>query len=99
MQASDILVLAASSICHLAFLVILFIIARLSRIMGAALKKKPVHRLMYPAYAFLVGGGIFPFVGDSLLLLGLLCDVIGFILGVLVTFYYWNWLPGDLARS
>jgi uncharacterized protein YacL len=99
MHGVDSLSLLADIIFHLLFLIILFIIAELSRILGEALKKRPVYKLMYIAYASLLIGLLFHFLNENFQLYAYILDLTGLVLGAIITYYYWKWLPGDLARG
>jgi hypothetical protein len=97
MLGATIISYLSSLVFHLVFFVVLFIIADLSRIMGVALKKKPLYKLMYPAYALLALGQVFFFLGTNFRIYTYGFDATSLLLGCAVTFYYWKWLPRDLS--
>jgi len=85
-------------ISHICFVTMFLIIGDLSRILGVALKKKPVYRLMYLGSIFILSGMILNFFSD-LLLYSILLDTLGVSVACFVTYYYWNWLPSDLSKG
>ena len=87
------------TILHLTFLVVVLIITELSRILGAALKKKPLYKLMYLAMAFIIGGELLFLLSEALKVYAYVSDIFGFILACFVTYYYWKWLPDDLTKG
>ncbi len=95
---TTVLFFAASVIGHLAFIAMFLIIGDLSKILGSALKKKPLYKMMYVASAMLVLGLILDFI-PKLGVVAMLCDLIGVLVACFVTYYYWKWLPADLAKG
>jgi len=95
----SILLYIAVAVSHICFVTMFLIIGDLSRILGVALKKKPVYKLMYLS-SFLIGlGMVLNFLGGTYLFYSVLLDIAGISLASIVTYYYWNWLPSDLAKG
>jgi hypothetical protein len=84
---------------HLTFVLVLVIISELSRIMGQALKKKPLYKLMYAAISLIVAGLIFFLIEGLFIPIAYCADIAGLLLGCYVTYYYWKWLPSDLTKG
>ena len=94
-----VLFILASVISHLCFVVMFLIIGDLSRILGVALKKKPVYKLMYLSSVLILSGMICSFFGEKMAFYSVLLDIFGVLLAGCVTYYYWKWLPSDLAKG
>jgi len=86
-------------VSHICFVTMFLIISDLSRILGVALKKKPIYKLMYLSSVFVLAGMTLNFLGESYFLYSISLDIAGVSLASFVTYYYWNWLPGDLAKG
>ena len=89
-------------VLHLTFIVTFLVVASLSRIFGAARKKKPLYKLFYVASFLMALSMILSLLGMDLPYMALAAmglDVIGLILGCAVTYFYWDWLPRELARG
>ena len=89
-------------VLHLTFIISLLVIASLSRIFGAAKKKKPLYKLFYVAGLLMTVSMVLALVGLDIApvayaALGL--DVAGLALGCWVTWFYWEWLPRELTRG
>src|SRR4051812_36107061 len=89
-------------ILHLTFITTFLVVASLSRIFGEARKKKPLYKLFYVASLLMVVSMVMSLLGLDLphvriLAVGL--DLIGLVLGCAVTYFYWDWLPKELARG
>ncbi len=99
MQENLVWFFLSTVIFNLTFLVVLLVIADLSRILGEAIKKRPLYKLIYVACICLITSQVMHFFGKDLRIYAYAFDVAGLILGSGVTYYYWKWLPGDLSRG
>ncbi|MDB5051745.1 MAG: hypothetical protein JWO30_4816 [Fibrobacteres bacterium] len=89
-------------VLHLTFIVTFLVISSLSRIFGAARKKKPLYKLFYVASFLMTMSMVVSLLGLDLQYMALLAvglDLIGLILGCAVTYFYWDWLPRELAKG
>ncbi len=89
-------------ILHITFIVTFLVVASLSRIFGAARKKRPLYKLYYVASLMMALSMVMSLLGmdlESMAYAALALDVIGLVLGCAVTYFYWDWLPGELARG
>ena len=88
-------------ILHLTFIVTFLVVASLSRIFGAARKKKPLYKMYYVASLLMMLSMVMSMVGLDLpymaaVAIGL--DLAGLLMGCAVTYFYWEWLPKELAK-
>ena len=89
-------------ILHLTFITTFLVIASLSRIFGAAKKQKPLYKLFYVASLIMTVAMVLSLLGldlpssynDALIL-----DFVGLVMGCAVTYFYWEWLPRELAKD
>jgi len=95
----SILVYIGVVVSHICFVTMFLIIGDLSRILGVALKKKPIYKLMYLSSVLVVSGMTLNFFGGGFFLYSILLDIVGISIACFVTYYYWNWLPGDLSKG
>jgi hypothetical protein len=89
-------------ILHFTFIITLLVIASLSRIFGNARKKKPLYKLFYVASLLMSISMVLSLIGLDLKTIGLVAlglDILGLVLGCAVTYFYWDWLPRELARG
>jgi hypothetical protein len=89
-------------VLHLTFIVTFLVISSLSRIFGAARKKKPLYKLFYVASFLMTMSMVVSLLGLDLQYMALLAvglDLTGLILGCAVTYFYWDWLPRELAKG
>ena len=89
-------------ILHLTFITTFLVIASLSRIFGAAKKQKPLYKLFYVASLAMTIAMVLSLLGLDLAPMAYAAaalDVAGLILGCAVTWFYWEWLPRELARN
>lgn len=89
-------------ILHLTFITTFLVIASLSRIFGAARKKKPLYKLFYVASMLMTVSMVLNLLGLDLSYVGVAAvalDLIGLALGCGVTYFYWDWLPRELAKG
>ena len=89
-------------ILHLTFIVTFLVISSLSRIFGAARKKRPLYKLFYVASFLMTMSMVVSLLGLDLQYMALLAvglDLIGLVLGCAVTYFYWDWLPRELAKG
>ncbi|HKP94271.1 MAG TPA: hypothetical protein VJ385_00815 [Fibrobacteria bacterium] len=89
-------------VLHLTFIVTFLVISSLSRIFGAARKKKPLYKLFYVASFLMTMSMVVSLLGLDLQYMALLAiglDLIGLGLGCAVTYFYWDWLPRELAKG
>ena len=89
-------------VLHLTFIVTFLVISSLSRIFGAARKKKPLYKLFYVASFLMTMSMVVSLLGLDLQYMALAAvglDLIGLILGCAVTYFYWDWLPRELAKG
>jgi hypothetical protein len=80
----------------------LWVLAALSRIFGTAKQKRPVYRLFFQAILLLAAGLAVAVVGidvPEIRAYALVLDVAGLLLGAVVTYFYWEWLPRELAKG
>ena len=87
---------------HAAFFTALFVLAALSRIFGAAKKKRPLYRLFFQAALLLAAGLGLAVVGidvPEIRAYALVLDVAGLLLAAAVTHFYWEWLPRELSKG
>ncbi len=91
-----------SVILHLTFIVTFMVVASLSRIFGAAKKKRPLYKLYYVAAFLMMLSMVLSMIGPELLYMGPVAtalDVAGLLMGCAVTYFYWDWLPKELAKG
>jgi hypothetical protein len=89
-------------VLHLTFIVTFLVISSLSRIFGAARKKKPLYKLFYVASLLMCMSMVVSLLGLDLEYMALVAvglDLIGLIMGCAVTYFYWDWLPRELAKG
>ncbi len=89
-------------VLHLTFIVTFLVVSSLSRIFGAARKKKPLYKLFYIASFLMTMSMVVSLLGLDLQYMALLAvalDLVGLILGCAVTYFYWDWLPRELAKG
>ncbi|MDB5106662.1 MAG: hypothetical protein JWP91_4351 [Fibrobacteres bacterium] len=89
-------------ILHLTFIVTFLVVASLSRIFGAARKKKPLYKLFYVASLLMSLSMVVSLLGLDLQYMALAAvglDLVGLILGCAVTYFYWDWLPRELSKG
>jgi hypothetical protein len=89
-------------ILHLTFIVTFLVISSLSRIFGAARKKKPLYKLFYVASLLMCMSMVVSLLGLDLEYMALVAvglDLIGLVMGCAVTYFYWDWLPRELAKG
>jgi predicted membrane channel-forming protein YqfA (hemolysin III family) len=90
-----ILSITSSIIFHITFVIILLIMADLSRILGAALKKRSYFILIYIASGFIVAGQVIHLFDKKKLIFAYSFDAIGLLISCGVIIYYWKWLLKD----
>jgi hypothetical protein len=91
-----------SVILHLTFIVTFLVVASLSRIFGAAKKKRPLYKLYYVASFLMMLSMVLSMVELDLPYMAAAAtalDVIGLLIGCTVTYFYWDWLPRELAKG
>lgn len=89
-------------ILHLTFITTFLVIASLSRIFGAAKKQKPFYKLFYVASLMMTVSMVLSLLGLDLAPMAyaaMVLDVVGLVLGCVVTYFYWEWLPRELSRG
>ena len=89
-------------ILHLTFIVTFLVVASLSRIFGAAKKKKPLYKLYYVASMLLSLSMVVSLLGldmQSMALVAVGLDLVGLMMGCAVTYFYWDWLPRELSKG
>ncbi len=89
-------------ILHLTFIVTFLVVASLSRIFGAARKKRPLYKLYYVASFMMMLSMVLSMVGLDLEYMAVAAtglDLAGLIIGCAVTYFYWDWLPRELAKG
>lgn len=89
-------------VLHLTFIVTFLVVASLSRIFGAARKKKPLYKLYYVASLLLSLSMVVSLLGldmQSMALAAVALDLVGLMIGCAVTYFYWDWLPRELAKG
>jgi hypothetical protein len=91
-----------SVILHLTFIVTFMVVSSLSRIFGEAKKKRPLYKLYYVAAFLMMLSMVLSMVGPELLYMAPVAtalDVAGLLMGCAVTYFYWDWLPKELAKG
>jgi hypothetical protein len=89
-------------ILHLTFIVTFLVVASLSRIFGAARKKKPLYKLFYVASLLMSLSMVVSLMGleqPYMAVAAVALDLVGLIMGCAVTYFYWDWLPRELAKG
>ena len=89
-------------VLHLTFIVTFMVVASLSRIFGAARKKKPLYKLYYVASFMMMLSMVLNMVGLDVQVMAVAAtglDVAGLIIGCAVTYFYWDWLPRELSKG
>jgi hypothetical protein len=89
-------------ILHMTFIVTFMVVASLSRIFGAARKKKPLYKLYYVSGFMMMVSMVLSLVGldlQSMAVVAMGLDLLGLVLGCAVTYFYWDWLPRELAKG
>src|SRR6185436_17080058 len=89
-------------VLHLTFITTFLVIASLSRIFGEARKKRPLYKLFYVASLLMVVSMVLSLLGLDIRHVGTVAvalDLVGLALGCGVTYFYWDWLPKELARG
>jgi hypothetical protein len=89
-------------ILHMTFIVTFMVVASLSRIFGAARKKRPLYKLYYVAGFMMMISMVLSLVGldlQSMAVVAMGLDLLGLMLGCAVTYFYWDWLPRELAKG
>jgi|SRR4051794_30974107 uncharacterized membrane protein YccC len=89
-------------ILHLTFITTFLVVASLSRIFGEARKKKPLYKLFYMAGFMMTISMVLSLLGldyPRVRFVAVGLDVIGLAVGCAVTYFYWDWLPKELARG
>jgi hypothetical protein len=89
-------------VLHMTFIITFLVVSSLSRIFGAARKKKPLYKLYYVASFLMTMSMVVSLLGLDLNYMALLAvglDLVGLILGCAVTYFYWDWLPRELAKG
>jgi len=91
-----------SVILHLTFIITFLVVASLSRIFGAARKKKPLYKLYYVASFLMMLSMVLGLIGPEVRYLAgvaTVLDVAGLVMACAVTYFYWDWLPKELAKG
>jgi hypothetical protein len=89
-------------IVHGTFITALLTIASLSKIFGAARKKKPRYKWFYVAASMLSVSMLVHLLGLDISILtwvAMALDLAGLLLGCIITYFYWEWLPKEAARG
>ena len=89
-------------VLHLTFIVTFLVVASLSRIFGAARKKKPLYKLFYVAGFLMMLSMVLSMAGPDMPFMAALAtglDLAGLLMGCAVTYFYWDWLPKELAKG
>jgi len=89
-------------ILHMTFIVTFMVVASLSRIFGAARKKRPLYKLYYVAGFMMMISMVLSLVGLDLQYMAVAAmglDLAGLLVGCAVTYFYWDWLPRELAKG
>lgn len=89
-------------ILHLTIILTFLVVASISRIFGTARKKKPLYKLLYVASFLMTMSMVLSLLGLDLPHMALAAvglDLISLILGCAVTYFYWDWLPRELAKG
>lgn len=91
-----------SVILHLTFIITFLVVASLSRIFGAARKKKPLYKLYYVAGFLMMLSMVLSMIGPEVRYLAgvaTVLDVAALVMACAVTYFYWDWLPKELAKG
>ena len=83
---------------HFLLIVLFFVLGDLSRIMGRALKKKPLYLGLFGSGALVLTAQIMILLNGGSSFYAVFLDLVAVLLAVIAAFYYWNWLLKDLMR-
>lgn len=89
-------------IFHVTVVGTFLVMTSLSRIFGAARKKKELYKLYYVASILVSLSMIIRLLGIPLNYLAYTAiglDLVGLVIGCAVTYFYWDWLPRELAKG
>jgi hypothetical protein len=89
-------------VLHLTCIVAFLVIAAISKIFGAARRKRPLYPIFYGSSLLLVLGMLASLLGLDLPVVAIAaagCDLLALALGAWVTWFYWEWLPRELAKD
>lgn len=86
-------------VVHLVFLVSFWVLAQLSRILGEALKKKPMYRLFYFSLTASSISQILLFLAGNFQSTAIILDSLALSVAIGVTIYYWKWIPAELRKG
>ncbi len=89
----------SSLVVHITFCVVFGLLGDLSRILGEALKKRPLYKLMYVAACMVLIALVLTLWYRSWVMATYLFDILALAVACFVTVYYWKWLPGDLLKG
>ncbi|MBF0433659.1 MAG: hypothetical protein HQK83_20435 [Fibrobacteria bacterium] len=63
------------------------------------MKKKPLYKGIYVSLLLIICAHIFVFLGEAFRVVVYVCNTLGLIIGCVITYYYWKWLPKDLSKG
>ena len=89
-------------VLHLTIITTFLVFAALSKIFGSARQKRPLYKLYYVSSLLIGVSMVLGLLGLDLAQVGLLAmvlDLAGVLTGCAVTYFYWEWLPRELARG
>lgn|GEM_PF-1786166 len=88
-------------VMHFSCIVTFLVIAALSKIFGAARRKRPLFPVFYASSLLLAAGMLLSLLGLDLptaAVAAACCDIVALAMGAWVTWFYWEWLPRELAK-
>ena len=89
-------------ILHIAIIITFLVIAAISRIFGAARKKRPLYKLFYVASGFIalsIVVNLLQLDWNYMAYVAAALDLIGLTIGCAITYFYWDWLPREMAKG
>jgi energy-converting hydrogenase Eha subunit C len=89
-------------VLHLALIVTFLVIGSISKIFGSARRKRPLYPIFYASSTLLALGMLLSLLGldlPTVAIAAAACDAIALGLGAWVTWFYWEWLPKEIAKS
>lgn len=84
---------------HLVFIVTFIVLAELSRVLGDALKKIRLYRLLYLCALFGFVSLVLPLLDDVYQQISMLLDALALVFAIVTAAYYWHWIPTELRKD
>jgi len=89
-------------VLHLTGIVSFLVISAISRIFGAAKRKRPIYPAFYVTSLLLALGMLLSLLGLDLPTMGIaaaITDLVALVIGTYTTWFYWEWLPRELRKE